>query len=204
MKAKHLGKLIAILVIVLHHSQDTIAQTSTENLADSRQKFGVEYKSYGLGVSGTKQGRARKGFNAFYSWQILGNRKHQISVSPQIGYISDPGIQTRLLQTVSIDYTLNLSKRLELGAFVGLSHVLTKLAFDRYEYNENGDFENQGKFRGQLSPSYGGRIGWKVIKRDNFSVSPYVGLSFIKLDRTYNGNIQGFKRASSVGLIFNF
>lgn len=135
---------------------------------------------------------------------MLGNNKHQLYISPQIGYIADPGIQTRVLHTVSVDYNFNLSKRFEFGAFVGLSHVITRLAFDRYDYSDNGDFVNEGKFRGQLSPSYGGRVGWKLIKRDHFSISPYVSLSSIKLDRSYDGSILGFKRSSAVGLTFNF
>lgn len=199
----YLVKSLVFFFLLLHVSIRSNAQKS-EVLTTSKQKFGFEYKSYGIGVLGSEKGRGRKGFNAFYSWQLLGNNRHQVYISPQIGFVFDQDIQTRLLQTVSIDYNLNLSKRLELGAFFGISHVLTKLAFDRYEYNKNGDFENKGKFRGQLSPSYGGKIGWKLIKKANYSISPYAALSFIKLDRSYNGNIQGFKRSSSIGLTLNF
>ncbi|HEV7381742.1 MAG TPA: hypothetical protein VGN64_18225 [Dyadobacter sp.] len=202
MKIKNVGKCLALCTILMHSCLISFAQEKID--IGSRQKFGVEFKSYGLGVSGTKQGRGREGFNVFYAWKMLGNRRHQVCLSPQIGYISDPGIQTRVLQTVAVEYGLNSSKRFELGVSVGLSHVLTKLAFDRYEYNDNGDFVNEGRFRGQLSPSFRGRIGWKMIKKDHFSISPYVGLSFIKLDRSYNGSILGFKRSSSVGLTFNF
>lgn len=204
MKTKiYLSKSLAIFIIVLHISIRSSAQKIDDHTVH-KQKLGLEYKTYGIGVLSSKEGRERKGLNAFYSWQILGSNKHQVSVSPQIGFVFDPGIQTRLLQTVSIDYNFNLSKRLELGAFFGVSHVLTKLAFDRYEYNKKGDFENRGKFRGQLSPSYGGKIGWKLIKKANYSISPYAALSFIKLDRSYNGNIQGFKRSASIGLTLNF
>lgn len=204
MKTKiYLGKSLVIFFLLIHVSIRSNAQKS-QGLTASQQKFGLEYKSYGIGVLGSEKGRGRKGFNAFYSWRLLGKNRHQVYISPQIGFVFDPDIQTRLLQTVSIDYNLNLSKRLELGAFFGVSHVLTKLAFDRYEYNTNGDFENKGKFRGQLSPSYGGKIGWKLIKKANYSISPYAALSFIKLDRSYNGNIQGFKRSASIGLTLNF
>lgn len=196
-------RLFAIFFLLVFISIHSEAQESQGQI-NGRQKFGLEYKSYGIGVAGTKGGRNREGFNAFYCWQILGNNKHQISISPQIGLLLDPNIQTRLLQTVSIDYNLNISKRLELGAFIGISHVLTKLAFDRYEYNDKGELENMGKFRGQLSPSFGGRIGWKVIRRSNYSISPYAALSFIKLDRSYDGSILGFKRSASIGLTYNF
>ncbi|MEO6684781.1 MAG: hypothetical protein ABIN24_02410 [Dyadobacter sp.] len=81
--------------------------------------------------------------------------------------------------------------------------MLTKLAFDRYEHNKNGDFENKEKFRGQLSPPYGGKIGWNLIERVNYSISPNAALSFIKLDRSY-GNIKGFKRSASIGLTLHF
>jgi len=204
LKAKiYLGRSLVIFIITLQVNIRSNAQKS-EDYSAGKQKFGLEYKSYGIGMFGTKEGRGRRGLNAFYSWQMLGNYRHQVYISPQIGFVLDPGIQTRLLQTVSIDYNLNLTKRLELGAFIGVSHVLTKLAFDRYEYNKNGDFENRGKFRGQLSPSYGAKIGWKLIKKANYSISPYAALSFIKLDRSYNGNIQGFKRSASIGLTLNF
>lgn len=203
MEVKIILRSVLIIIILLLQLGIKARAQESEKEVTSRQKFGLEYKSYAIG-KGTEKGLFRKGFNAFYSWQILGNNKHQISVSPQIGFVFDPGIQTRLLQTFAVDYNVNFTRRLEMGAFFALSHVLTKLDFDRYEYNKNGDFKNEGKFRRQFSPSYGGRIGWKLIKNANFSISPYVGLSFIKLDRSYNGTIKGFKGTGAVGLSFNF
>jgi hypothetical protein len=195
-------KVFTFCILLLQFNITSKAQ-KTEDDRITKQKFGLEYKSYAIG-NGTEAGPFRKGLNVFYSWKIAGNTRHQIYISPQIGYLADPGIQTRLLQTVSLDYNLNVTKRLELVAFFGFGHILTKLNFDRYEYNQNGDFENKGKFHGQLSPSYGGRIGWKLFKRANYSITPYVGLSSIKIDRSYNGTIKGFKGATSVGLTFNF
>lgn len=203
MKIKSIPVTVLAFCILLFQFNITSKAQTTKNDGITKQKFGLEYKLYAIG-NGTETGPFRKGVNVFYSWKIIGNNRHQIYLSPQIGFIADPGIQSRLLQTVSVDYNLNVTKRLELGAFFGFGHILTKLNFDRYEYNKNGDFENKGKFRGQLSPSYGGRIGWKLFKKASYSITPYVGLSSIKIDRSYNGNIKGFKGATSVGLTFNF
>lgn len=67
LKSQIIRKSLFISIVLFQVVLKSFAQKETSNQVSNKQKFGVEFKSYGLGVGGTKQGRGREGFNIFYS-----------------------------------------------------------------------------------------------------------------------------------------
>ena len=83
--------------------------------------------------------------NLSYSKTLMGNKKHQLSILPQFGAIFLSGIETKFLISNSIQYKYISKKRFEANVFLGINYQLRKLAYERYQFEDN-DLKNKGKY----------------------------------------------------------
>lgn len=141
--------------------------------------------------------------NLSYSRTILGEKQHQLAVFPQVGVILLPEIENKFLFSASMQYKYVAKKRFEASVYLGLNYQLRQLAYDRYQFEDN-ELKNKGKSLHQFGPTLGLNIGYKVIKRKNFSISPFVGISLTQLNKNYEPNLfAGYKASATFGITFN-
>lgn len=141
--------------------------------------------------------------NLSYSRTILGHNRHQLAFLPQFGAIFLPGIEKKILLSTSLQYKYISKKRFEANIFLGINYQLRKLAYDRYQFEDNV-LKNKGKYLHQFGPTLGVNIGYKVIKKQKFSITPFLGISLTKLNKNYQPNLFiGYKPSLTFGLTFN-
>ncbi len=141
--------------------------------------------------------------NLSYSKTIFGHKKHQLAILPQVGAIFLPDIETKFLISTSLQYKYISKKRFEANMFLGVNYQLRRLAYDRYQFEDNV-LKNKGRSLHQFGPTLGINIGYKVIKKEDFSISPFLGISLTKLNKNYQPNLFiGYKPSLTFGLTFN-
>ena len=141
--------------------------------------------------------------NLSYSRTFLGEERHQLAVLPQVGAILLPGIETKFLISTSLQYKYISRKRFEASAFLGINYQLRKLDYDRYQF-ENNMLVNKGSILHQVGPTTGINIGYKIIKKENYSVSPFIGISLTKLDKDYQSAVfTGYRPSFVFGININ-
>ncbi|MBO0931475.1 hypothetical protein [Fibrella aquatilis] len=138
-----------------------------------------------------------------YSQTALGFRRHQLAIFSQLDVIMLPTIETKFLFSTSLQYKYISKKRFESAIFLGLNYQLRKLAYDNYQFEDNV-LKNKGSYLHQIGPIAGINIGYKLIKKKNYSVSPFFGVSMIKLNKSYKpGVLSGYKPNFTFGLFLN-
>ncbi|WP_462249788.1 hypothetical protein [Ferruginibacter sp.] len=179
----------------------TAAQTTTTSKADYKysKSFGLQGSLYllehPLGFY--------PGVTLSYSKNIVGNKRHQLAIFPQIGLLILPDVESRYIFTAALQYKYISKKRFEGNIFIGASYILTRLAFDRYEY-ENATLKNKGNLLHHAGPSAGFNLGYKVIKKKKYSISKQIGISFTKFNKSYTPSLfSGYKPAVNIGIILN-
>jgi hypothetical protein len=141
--------------------------------------------------------------NLSYSKTIAGLKRHRLAILFQSGAIFIPDIETKFLFSVSAQYNYVSKKRFEANVFFGLNNQIRMLSYDRYEFDGN-TLQNKGRFLYQPGPTIGMNIGYKVIKRERFSITPFVGISLTKLNKDYQKKIfTGYKPNVSFGITLN-
>jgi hypothetical protein len=141
--------------------------------------------------------------NLSYSRTFLGEERHQLAVLPQVGAIILPDIETKFLISTSLQYKYISRKRFEASAFLGINYQLRKLDYDRYQF-ENNMLVNKGSLLHQVGPKVGINIGYKIIKKENYSVSPFIGISLTKLNKDYQSEaFTGYKPSVVFGININ-
>ena len=141
--------------------------------------------------------------NLSYSRTVLGYERHQLAIFPQIGAIVLPTIETKFLTSLSLQYKYISEKRFEANVFLGVNYQLRSLAYDRYEFRDNA-LVNKGSVLSQFGPTAGLNIGYKIIKKQNFSISPFIGISATKLNDNYVADFfGGYKPSIAFGFNFN-
>jgi hypothetical protein len=138
-----------------------------------------------------------------YSKTMMGANRHRLAVLYQLGGIFLPNIENKFLFSVSAQYKYVGKKRLEANVFLGLNNQLRRHAYDRYDY-EGTELVNKGRYRYQLGPTAGINLGYKIVKRANYSVTPFVGLSLTKLNKDYQSKLfTGYKPSLAIGFTIN-
>jgi hypothetical protein len=141
--------------------------------------------------------------NLSYSRTFMGEERHQLAVLPQVGAILLPGIETKFLISTSLQYKYISRKRFEASLFLGINYQLRKLDYDRYQFEDNM-LVNKGSVLHQVGPTTGINIGYKIIKTENFSVSPFLGISLTKLDKGYQSAVfTGYRPSFVFGININ-
>jgi hypothetical protein len=141
--------------------------------------------------------------NLSYSRTFMGEERHQLAILPQVGAILLPGIETKFLISTSLQYKYISRKRFEASVFLGINYQLRKLDYDRYQF-ENNMLVNQGSILHQVGPTTGINIGYKIIKKENYSVSPFIGISLTKLNKDYQSEaFTGYKPSFVFGININ-
>jgi hypothetical protein len=141
--------------------------------------------------------------NLSYSRTFMGEERHQLALLPQVGAILLPGIETKFLISTSLQYKYISRKRFEASAFLGINYQLRKLDYDRYQFEDNM-LVNKGSVLHQVGPTTGIDIGYKIIKKENFSVSPFLGISLTKLDKDYQSAVfTGYRPSFVFGVNIN-
>jgi hypothetical protein len=141
--------------------------------------------------------------NVSYAKTVLGSGRHQLALQPQLGVVFLPGIENRFLFSVSAAYKYVSKARFEAGVYGGLNYQLRRLAYDRYAF-ENGGLKNKGRNLHQVGPLVGFNLGYKIIKKQNYSISPVLDISFIKLNKNYTPDFfAGYKPVVSFGFNLN-
>lgn len=141
--------------------------------------------------------------NLSYSRTILGHKRHQLAILPQFGAIFLTDIEKKILISTSLQYKYISKKRFEANIFLGVNYQLRRFAYYRYQFEDNV-LKNKGKSLHQFGPTLGINIGYKVIKKQKFSMSPFLGISLTKLNKNYQPNLfVGYKPSLTFGLTFN-
>lgn len=141
--------------------------------------------------------------NLSYSKTILEHNRHQLAVFPQIGAIFLPTIENKYLLSVSLQYKYISKKRFEANFFLGINYQLRRLAYDRYQYEDN-ELKNKGKNLHHFGPTIGSNIGYKLIKKTTFSITPFLGVSLTKLNKNYKPDLfVGYKPSLTFGITLN-
>jgi hypothetical protein len=141
--------------------------------------------------------------NLSYSRTFLGEERHQLALLPQIGVILLPGIENKFLISTSLQYKYISKKRFEADVFLGINYQLRKLDYDRYQFEDNM-LVNKGSVLHQVGPTTGINLGYKIIKKENFSVSPFLGISLTKLDKDYQSAVfTGYRPSFVFGININ-
>jgi hypothetical protein len=141
--------------------------------------------------------------NLSYSRTFLGEERHQLALLPQVGAILLPGIETKFLISTSLQYKYISRKRFEASLFLGINYQLRKLDYDRYQFEDNM-LVNKGSLLHQVGPTTGINLGYKIIKKENFSVSPFIGISLTKLDKDYQSAVfTGYRPSVVFGININ-
>jgi hypothetical protein len=135
-----------------------------------------------------------------YSRTFMGEKRHQLALLPQIGAIILPNIETKFLISTSLQYKYISRKRFEANVFLGINYQIRKLDYDRYQF-ENNMLVNKGSILHQVGPTTGINIGYKIIKKENYSVSPFIGISLTKLNKDYQSEaFTGYKPSFVFGI----
>lgn len=141
--------------------------------------------------------------NLSYSKTITGDKRHRLALLYQLGAIFLPDIETKILLSAAAQYKYVSKKRFEANVFLGLNNQLRVLAYDRYQFEDNM-LKNKGSFLYQLGPTAGVNLGYKVLKKENYSITPFLGVSFTKLNKNYQPNLfTGYKPNFSLGITIN-
>ncbi len=141
--------------------------------------------------------------NLSYSRTFLGEERHQLALLPQVGAIILPGIETKFLISTSLQYKYISRRRFEASAFLGINYQLRKLSYDRYQFEENM-LVNKGSVLHQVGPTTGINVGYKIIKKETYSVSPFIGISLTKLNKDYQSEaFTGYKPSVVFGININ-
>lgn len=141
--------------------------------------------------------------NLLYSKTILGHKRHQLAILPQLGAIILPSIETKYLLSTSIQYKYVSKKRFEANSYLGINFQLRRFAYDRYQFEDN-KLTNKGKYLHQFGPTMGINIGYKVIKKSSFSITPFLGISLTKLNKNYIPDLfTGYKPSLTFGITYN-
>jgi hypothetical protein len=142
--------------------------------------------------------------NFSYSKTVLGQERHQVAVLSQLGIIFLPNVENKFLISPSVQYRFIGKKRFESNVYLGINYQLRHLAYNRYEYEDNV-LVKKGKSRHQFGPIMGWNIGYKIIKRENYSITPVLGISLAKLNKNYpQPNLfTGYKPTISFGITVN-
>lgn len=141
--------------------------------------------------------------NLSYSRTFLGEERHQLALLPQVGAILLPGIETKFLISTSLQYKYISRKRFEASLFLGINYQLRKLDYDRYQFEDN-KLVNKGSLLHQVGPTTGINLGYKIIKKENYSVSPFIGISLTKLDKDYQSAVfTGYRPSFVFGININ-
>jgi hypothetical protein len=141
--------------------------------------------------------------NLSYSQNILGRNRHQLAIFPQLGAIILPNIENKYLLSTSLQYKYVSKKRFEANTYLGINFQLRRLAYDRYQFEDN-KLTNKGKYLHQFGPTMGVNIGYKIIKNSSFSITPFLGISLTKLNKNYNPDLfAGYKPSLTFGLTYN-
>ncbi|MBY0479084.1 MAG: hypothetical protein K2Q24_15660 [Chitinophagaceae bacterium] len=143
------------------------------------------------------------GITFTYSKYVTGSNRHQIAVAPQFGLLVIPDVENKYIFTVALQYKYASKKRFEASASIGANYILTRLAFDRYEY-EGTEFKNKGNLLHKIAPSAAFSVVYKIIKKKKFSISPQLGVSVIKFNKSYTNNLfTGYKPSFNIGININ-
>lgn len=141
--------------------------------------------------------------NLSYAKTIEGNKRHRLALLYQLGAIFLPDIETKFLFSVAAQYKYVSPRRFEANLFFGLNNQLRMLSYDRYQFDGNM-LNNKGRYLYQIGPIAGLNIGYKVVKKEKFSLAPFFGISLTKLNKNYQPSLfTGYKPNFSFGVVLN-
>jgi hypothetical protein len=193
-------RAILFLILVITFCQHIYCQES----GDLRNKFPKQYISLQGGLTLLEAPVIfYPNIGISYSKTLLGKGVHQLAINPQFQFISLPTIENKFLLSANAEYKLQTKWRLEINVFVGLNYQLRRFAYDRYEFKD-GKLENVGNLKHQIGPTFGSHLGYKILRRKTFSLSPYLGFSLTKLRNSYTNTFtEGFVPTALLGFKLN-
>ena len=194
MKKKSFLFLIAFITLIESKAQESPIKSNTHS-----QSFGIQG---GLSLL-ENPFVLYPTVNLQYSKTIYGKNRHQLAIFPQLGAIYLPRIETKILTSISLQYKYISKKRFEANVFLGINYQLRNLTYNRFEFQDNV-LKEKGRFLHQFGPTLGLNIGYKIIKRENFSITPILGISLTKLNKIYQPNLfDGYKPSLTFGITIN-
>ena len=144
------------------------------------------------------------GISIQYSYPFFSKGFHHFCYGPTLGFVSVPNVETRWLMGAGVHYTAKFTKRFFAGAELNGYYILTKLDYDRYEYDGQGNFVNQGRFLHRVAPGFALNFGWDIVRREKYQLGLLFQTRVIRFDKSYtNKFLEGFKQAFSLGVSLN-
>lgn len=194
-------KKFLTLYLISIVSCEVKAQSKLDSIsAFHAQSFGIQG---GLALSLLQPLALSPFVNLSYSKTIVGHKTHQLAFFPQFGVIFLKNIETKFLLSTSLQYKYLAIKRFETNVFLGINYQLRRLQYDRYQFEDN-TLKNKGRNLHQFGPTLGINIGYKLIKKRSYSITPFLGFSLTKLNKSYVPNLfDGYKPRLSIGVNFN-
>lgn len=145
------------------------------------------------------------GFTLEYARPIASRGRQRLTLAPALGYVRVPERERRYLTRLSLQYRLQPLTWLELQLGMGLAYVLTRLDFERYDYDDQGNFSVQGRHIHRLAPTTDLRLAFALLRSERMILSPLLGLSLVRYDRSYRRRmLEGFQPSLSLGLQVQF
>jgi hypothetical protein len=138
-----------------------------------------------------------------YSKTIWGKKTHQLAINPQFQFITIPKIEQKFLLAATAEYKFQPKWRFEASVFAGVNYQLRKFNYDRLAF-QNGNLENIGSVKHQVGPVLGFHLGYKIFRKNAYSISPYFGFSLTKLRDSYTNTFtDGFVPTAFLGIKAN-
>ncbi|HMO39318.1 MAG TPA: hypothetical protein PKC76_08900 [Saprospiraceae bacterium] len=145
------------------------------------------------------------GVNIRYGRALLQQNAHKVSALGSFGFIHTPDIDTRLLFGIGGEYSISFFKRFGFALGLQANYILTALGYDVFEYNAEGEWENQGNLLHQFSPSMHVSLGVDLLCKAKFNVGLFLEMRLMRLNESYEERFfEGYVPTFSIGLKSNF
>jgi hypothetical protein len=138
-----------------------------------------------------------------YAKKIGGSETHQIRLSPQLGFVSVPDVETKFIVTTALQYAYRPKAAFVADVYVGINYILSRLAYERYEYM-NAELVSKGKTLHHWGPSVGMNLGFQFFRKRKYSIGPMLNLGLTRFNKSYTNNFfEGYKTNIGIGITVN-
>jgi hypothetical protein len=138
-----------------------------------------------------------------YAKKIGGSETHQIRLSPQLGFVSVPDVETKFIVTTALQYAYRPKAAFVADVYIGINYILSRLAYERYEY-VNTELVSKGNTLHQWGPSAGINLGFQFFRKRKYSIGPMLNLGLTRFNKSYTNNFfEGYKTNIGLGITIN-
>lgn len=145
------------------------------------------------------------GFNLRYNRQLIQKRWYKLSAVGSGTLVHTKNIDNRMVFGLGTDFCVTFFSRFRFVTGVRANYLLTVLAYDRYEYNARGDWENKGRLLQKFSPGAEVRFEADLWQMRASTIGVFLGVRMTRFNESYRGKIfEGYVPTVSAGVQSNF